>query len=161
MRKIFAGLLTLWAVSFAFCGQVYAGVLPDEIGEWHKVSENILPLITEYNHESHGRVIYRTYKRESPLGVLDVILTEGTGTGNLYVPENVNAVKGMLPGDSGFETVKVSGHDAIIESQPYMPLVLAVNAGDNITLNLESLSANKDELIRIADEILLWRQQIQ
>ena len=153
MRKIFA----VCTLIFACCGKVFAGGLPDEIGEWHKVSENVTPLITEYNGESHGRITYRTYKRESPSAFLEVILTEGKGTGNLYVPESVNTSKGMMPSDSGFEIVKVAGHDAIIESQSYMPLVLAVNAGDNITLNLESLSESKEELMRIAEEILSWR----
>ena len=153
MRKIFA----VCVIVFALCGMSYADELPDSVGEWHSVSTNITQLITSYNGESHGRVIYRTYKRESPSGFLDVILTEGSGTGTLYIPQKVNDSQGMMPNDSGFELVKVSGHDAIIESQSYMPLVLAVNAGDNITLNLESTSAGKEELIRIAEEILSWR----
>ena len=156
MRKFLAALIIL------VCSRVYALELPDNIGEWHSVSTNILPLITDYNGESHGTVTYRTYKRELPSAFLEVILTEGTGTGNLYVPEKVNGTEGMMPSDSGFETLKVSGHNAIIESQSYMPLVLAVNAGDNITLNLESPSANKEELIRIAEEILSsWRNTEQ
>lgn len=155
MRRIFfASLIAFCIVSFAACDSVFALELPNRVGEWYSVSKNILPLITEYNHESHGRVVYVTYKRESPSGFLDVILTEGAGTGSLYVPEKVNASKGMMPSDSGFEVVKVSGHDAIIESQSYMPLALAVNTGDNITLNIESTSANKEELVRIAEEIL-------
>lgn len=153
MRKIFAVMIALWA----FCGQAYAIELPDSFGEWRKLSGNILPLITEYNGESHGRVVYVTYRRESPSGTLDVILTEGTGAGNLYVPEKVNTAKGMMPSDSGYEVVKVSGHDAIIESQSYMPVVLSVKVGENITLNLESPSAGKEELMRIAEEILSWR----
>ena len=154
MRKIFAVMIALCLVSFAACDSVFALELPNRVGEWQIVSTNILPLVTTYNGESHGRVVYRTYKRESPSAFLDVILTEGAGAGSLYVPEKVNASKGMLPNDSGFEVVKVSGHDAIIESQSFMPLVLAVNAGDNITLNLESPSANTEELVRIAEEIL-------
>lgn len=155
MRKIFASLIAFFALSFAEC--VFALELPNQIGEWHEVSTNILPLITTYNNESHGRVVYATYKRESPSAFLDVILTEGSGTGNLYVPEKVNDSEGMMKSDSGFEVVKVSGHDAIIESQSFMPLVLAVNVGDNITLNLESPSANREELMRVAEEILAWK----
>lgn len=158
MRKIFASLIAFCALSFAesilFCDSIFAIELPNRVGEWQTVSENILPLITTYNGESHGRVVYRTYKRESPSAFLDVILTEGLGAGSLYVPEKVNDSKGMMPNDSGFEVLKVSGHDAIIESQSFMPLVLAVNAGDNITLNLESPSANREELMRVAEEIL-------
>ena len=145
-------MMALCFVNFAEC--VYALELPNRVGEWQIVSTNILHLVTTYNGESHGRITYATYKRESPSGFLDVILTEGTGAGSLYVPEKVNASEGMLPSDSGFEILKVSGYDAIIESQSFMPLVLAVNAGDNITLNLESPSANTEELVRIAEEIL-------
>lgn len=157
MRKIFAVIIAFFAVSFSACVSVCALELPNQIGEWHSVSTNILPLITAYNGESHGRVVYRTYKRESPSAIIDVILTEGSGTGSLYVPEKVNASKGIMPNDSGFEAVKVSGHDAIIESQSFMPLALAVNAGDNITLNIESPSANREELMRVAEEILSWK----
>ena len=155
MRKVFASLIAFCLVSFAEC--VSALELPNRVGEWQTVSTNILPLVTTYNGESHGRVVYRTYKRESPSGFLDVILTEGSGAGSLYVPEKVNGSKGMMPNDSGFEVVKVSGHDAIIESQSFMPLVLAVSVEDNITLNIESPSANREELMRIAEEILSWK----
>ena len=148
MRK-FLALLLMMAGSPCFALE-----LPNDVGEWHSVSTNIIPLITEYNRESQGRITFRTYKRESPSAILEVILTEGAGTGKLYVPEKVNGSEGIMPCDSGFEVVKVSGHDAIIESQSYMPLALAVNADDNVILNLESSSAGKDELITIAEEIL-------
>ena len=155
MRKVFASLIAFCLVSFAACASVSALELPNRVGQ--TVSTNILPLVTTYNGESHGRVVYRTYKRESPSAFLDVILTEGAGAGSLYVPEKVNESKGMMPNDSGFEVVKVSGHDAIIESQSFMPLVIAVSVEDNITLNIESPSANREELMRIAEEILSWK----
>ena len=140
------------------CSPVYALEVPDAIGEWRMAGENIMPLITEYNQEVLGRVVYRTYKRENPSGVLEIIITEGEGAGSLYVPEKVNSNDGMMPSDSGFEVLSVAGHNAIIEKQSFMPLVLAVNAGDNITINLESSSAGKDELLRIAEVILSsWR----
>ncbi len=152
MKKVFALLI------FMVCGPVFAAELPGTLGDWHSVSKYIQPLITEYNGESHGNVTYMTYRRESPSATLDVILTEGTGTGNLYVPEKVNTEKGMMPSDSGFEVLKVSGHDAIFESRAFMPLALTVRAGDNIILTLESPSAGRDELLRTAEVILSsWR----
>lgn len=153
MRRIFAACVMV----LALCGACNAGVLPDVVGEWRCVNEHVQSLITEYNHESHGRITYRTYTRESPAGMLEVILTEGSGAGSLYVPESVRAVKGVMPSESGFELVKVSGHDAIIEAHSYMPIALAVNAGENITFTLESPSLNREELIRVAEEILSWR----
>lgn len=148
MRRVFVIMMLLTA------GPVFALELPDNVGEWKTVTTNIIPLITEYNNEAHGRVTYRTYVRENPSSTLDVILTEGTGTGNLYVPEKVNDTPGMMPSDSGYERLTVSGHDAIIEAQSFMPLALAVNAGDNITLTLESPSLSRDDIVRIAEEIL-------
>ena len=152
MRKIFA----VCTLIFACCGKVFAGGLPDEIGEWHKVSENVTPLITEYNGESHGRITYRTYKRESPSAFLEVILTEGKGTGSLYVPESVNTSKGMMPSDSGFEIVKVSGHDAIIESQSYMPLVLAVNLSKDIVLTVETFALDEKGIIDFTENMIKY-----
>ena len=152
MRKIFA----VCALIFAYCGKVFAVGLPDEIGEWHKVSENVTPLITEYNGESHGRITYRTYKRESPSAFLEVILTEGKGTGSLYVPESVNTSKGMMPSDSGFEIVKVSGHDAIIESQSYMPLVLAVNLSKDIVLTVETFALDEKGIIDFTENMIKY-----
>ena len=152
MRK-FLTLLILMV-----CSPVSALELPDSLGEWHSVSKYIQPLITEYNGESQGTVTYMTYSRESPSANLDVILTEGAGTGNLYVPEKVNNEKGMMPSDSGFEVLTVGGHDAIIETHAFMPLALTVKAGDNITLTLESSSTGRDELLKAAEVILSsWR----
>lgn len=152
MRKVFA-LLMLMIVS-----PVFAAELPETLGEWRSVSKYIQPLITEYNGESQGTVTYMTYNRESPSSTLDIILTEGAGTGNLYVPEKVNNDKGMMPSDSGFEVLKVSGHDAIFESHAFMPLALTVNADDNVILTLESASLEENELIEIVEVILSsWR----
>lgn len=152
MRKFLAILM------LTVCSPVFAVEIPDVIGDWRMTDEKIMPLITDYNNELHGRVIYRTYKRENPIGVLEVIITEGSGTGRLYVPEKVNGSKGMMPGDSGFEVLSVDGHAAILEERSFMPLVLAVDGGDNITLNLESPSMNRDELVRTAEVILSsWR----
>ena len=152
MRKVFALLMLM------ICSPVFAAELPETLGEWHSVSKYIQPLITEYNGESQGTVTYMTYSRESPSANLDVILTEGAGTGNLYVPEKVNNEKGMMPSDSGFEVLTVGGHDAIIETHAFMPLALTVKAGDNVTLTLESPSSGRDELLRTAEVILSsWR----
>ena len=152
MRKIFA----VCALIFAYCGKVFAVGLPDDIGEWHKVSENVTPLITEYNGESHGRITYRTYKRESPSAFLEVILTEGKGTGSLYVPESVNTSKGTMPSDSGFEIVKVSGHDAIIESQSYMPLVLAATLSRDIILTVETFALDEKGIIDFTENMIKY-----
>ena len=152
-RKVTALLMLMM-----MCSTVFAAELPDVVGEWHCVSEYVQPLTTEYNGETQGRTLYRTYSRENPVGTFDVILTEGTGTGSLYVPENVNTAEGLMPSNEGFELLTVSGHRAIMEAPSYMPLALAVNAGDNIILTIESISLGKNDLVRVAEEILSsWR----
>ena len=150
--------LTVLMIVMITGSQAFSAELPDSFGQWRSVNKNILPLVTEYNQESHGRVVYVTYKKISSSAVLDVILTEGTGAGNLYVPEKIRSEKGMMPSDSGFELLEISGHRAILERQSFMPLALSVKAGDNITLTLESSQAEWDELVKAAEGILsLWR----
>ncbi|MBQ7193029.1 MAG: hypothetical protein IJR98_01490 [Synergistaceae bacterium] len=146
--------LTVLMIVMMTGSQAFSAELPDSFGQWRSVNKNILPLVTEYNQESHGRVVYVTYKKISSSAVLDVILTEGTGAGNLYVPEKIRSEKGMMPSDSGFELLEISGHRAILERQSFMPLALSVKAGDNITLTLESSQVGRDELVKAAEEIL-------
>ena len=146
--------LTVLMIVMITGSQAFSAELPDSFGQWRSVNKNILPLVTEYNQESHGRVVYVTYKKISSSAVLDVILSEGTGSGNLYVPESPNTEKGIMPSDSGFEILTVSGHQAILESHSFMPLALSVKAGDNVTLTLESSQAERNELVKAAEEIL-------
>ena len=130
-------------------------LLAFEINGWHLTNEYITRLIPDANSQDLGQIIYRDYERENPAGTLRIILTEGVGTGSLYVPEKVNASKGLMPSDSGYEVLEISGRKAIIESQSFMPLVLAINVDDNIILTIESISLNHDEIINFAEEILL------
>ena len=76
---------------------VYAFLLFSLPTGWELKKEFVTPLIPDSNSEDLGRVIYKTYERESPRAVLEIILTEGAGTGNLYVPESVNISKGLMP----------------------------------------------------------------
>ena len=150
MRRIFAAFVGVMAL----CGACYAGVLPDVVGEWRCVNEYVQSLTTEYNHESHGQITYRTYTRESPAGTLEVILTEGSGAGSLYVPENVRAVKGVMSSESGFEVVDIAGRKAIIERHSFMPLALAVNMGGDMTLTVETTALNGEGVIDFAKNML-------
>ncbi|MBQ9419762.1 MAG: hypothetical protein IJU31_05225 [Synergistaceae bacterium] len=127
--------------------------LPEKIYDWQLVSEYVQPLIPDATSEDIGQVIYRTYERESPKAALDVILTQGKGTGSLYVPDEVKTSKGLMPA-SGYEVVEVGGRKAILETQSNLPIALAVKAEDNITLTIESYSLSIEEAIKIAEEIL-------
>ena len=125
--------------------------------DWNLTSEFITPLTASANSEDLGRVIYRTYEKKSPRAVLEIILTEGRGCGNLYVPENADDSKKLMPA-SEYKILEIDGHRAILENQSYLPLAIAVKVRDNVILNIESPSLNQEELISIAREILsLWK----
>ena len=146
MRKI---ILVL--AFFLFSSAAYGFEI--QISGWELKSEFVTPLIPDANSEDLGRVVYKTYERESPRAVLEIILTEGTGTGNLYVPESVDASKGLMPAD-GYEILEIEGHRAVLESPEFLPMALAINAGENLIINLESPSLSREELIETAKEIL-------
>ena len=154
MRKVFGVLVMLWVM----VSPAVALELPEVVGEWRRVGEHVVPLVPTANSEDLGRMVYADYLRESPRGSLQAILTEGTGTGSLYVPESVRDSKGMMPADSVYRVLTVAGHAAILEGQSYMPVALAVNAGDNVVLTLETASLSEAEIVNLAEEILsLWR----
>ena len=148
MRKVIIVLLLLCS-SCAFAVE-----LPDAINDWLCVNEYVVPLIPDANHENLGRIVYRDYERETPKSSVNVILTEGKGTGSLYVPERVRDSKGLMPSEYGYKILEVSGRKSILEINSYLPLVLAVDAGDNIILTLESSSLTEAGLVGFAEEIL-------
>ncbi len=147
-RKIFFALIISLLL---FPSHIQALELPDKIQEWHSVSEHVLPLIA--GEKDFGRVVYKNYERESPKGYMQIILTEGSGTGTLYVPERVNDSKGVMP-SSGYEILRVSNHNCIIEHHEYMPFVLAVNVSKDIILTIETGSLDDEHMIELAEEIL-------
>ena len=120
---------------------------------WQLVSEHVQPLIPDATSEDFGRVIYQTYERESPRATLEVILTQGKGAGSLYVPNSVNASKGLMPA-GGYEVLEVGGKRAILETQSNLPIALAVDVGDNVALTLESASLSREEILKVAEETL-------
>ena len=132
----------------------YALELPDSVNEWQCVKEHIVTLTPEADGVNLGRMVYRDYTRKAPIGAVQVILTEGTGTGSLYVPESVKASKGLMPSDSEYRVFTIAGRKSILESQSYMPLVLAVSVGDNVILTIESSSLTENEIVSFAEEML-------
>lgn len=148
MRRVM--IASMMACACRACG----AELPDVAGEWRCVKEQVVPLIAEANNENLGRMVYRDYEREAPFGSVQVILSEGSGTGSLYVPEKVNYSEGVMPSGSGYRLLVISGHNAILENHAYMPVALAVNAGDNVVLTIEAGSLTESETVRFAEEIL-------
>lgn len=147
-------LLTLCITLLLFPSHINALELPDTIHEWHSVSEHVVPLIASAGSKNFGRCVYKDYVHESPKGYMQIILTEGSGTGTLYVPERINDSKGLMPSSSGYEVLNVAGHKSIIEHQMYMPSVLAVNVSKDIILTIEVGSLDDKKIIELAEELL-------
>ena len=143
----------LWAAGYAFALE-----LPDAVNEWRCVKEDVVPLVLDANHENLGRMVYRDYVRDFPKGTVQVIMSEGKGTGSLYVPESVRNSKGAMPSESGYKIMNIAGRKSVLENRAYMPLALAVEAGDNVILTIETGSLTEDEIVSFAEEILSsWR----
>ena len=145
-----------------FSSSSFALELPDKIQNWYSVSEYITPLIASANSQDLGRIVYKTYERRKSKGELQIIMTEGKGTGSLYVPSTVKNSKGVMPLDSGYKILNVSGKNAILETQPNLPLALAINYSDNVILTIESYSFNsqnnqtqdEEKLLKFAEELI-------
>ncbi len=96
--------------------------------------------------------------RDFPKGTLQIIMTEGRGTGSLYVPEGVRDSKGAMPAESGYEILNVAGRKSVLERREYMPLALAVDVAENVILTIETGSLTEDEIVSFAEEVLSsWR----
>ena len=149
MRKVFLAAMTVM-----FAQAALALELPDTCGEWRCVGEHVLPLVADANGEALGRMVWRDYEREAPKGTVQVILAEGRGTGSLYVPEKVNSSHGAMPAESEYKLLTVAGCPAILEVRSYMPVALAVKAGDNVVLTIESPSLDESGIAGFAEEIL-------
>ena len=153
MRRIVLVLMFLM-----FSGRAFAYELPDTVSEWRCVKEHIVPLVLDVNSEDIGRMVYRDYVRDFPQGTVQIILTQGKGTGSLYVPENVRDSAGAMPSESGYKLLNIAGRKSVLENRAYMPLALAVSAGDNVVLTIETGSLTEDEIVSFAEEILSsWR----
>ena len=81
-----------------------------------------------------------------------MILTQGEGTGSLYIPESVNGSKGVMPSGSGYEVIEIAGHNAVIEEHEYLPMSLAVDVSKDTVLTVEG--TDRENVIRFAREIL-------
>ena len=150
MKKIFLLLIFIFMLQSS-CG---AAELPEKILDFSRTPEDfVTPLILDATSEDAGKIIYRTYERKSPRSTFQIILTEGNGTGSLYVPDQTKNSKGLMPA-SEYKILEINGKKAVIENQSYLPLALAVAVDNNIVLNIESSSLNQEELILIAKEIL-------
>jgi len=147
MKKIILSLIFI--LNSAFSCEAFNIDLRD----WTLMSEFVTPLILDATSEDLGRVVYQNYQRISPHGTLEIILTEGKGSGWLYVPEYVDNSKKLMPA-SEYKILEIDGHKAIFERQPHLPPALSVYVDESRVLNIESPALKQEELISIAREIL-------
>ena len=150
MKKFLAVLLLL-----VFPSMSAALELPNKINEWIAAGENIVPLITQPDNIDLGRCVYKYYVSETPKGELQIILTEGRGTGPLYVPDEVRkSDEVLLPSSSGYRVMNISGKRAVLETNENLPVSLAIRYDENITLTIETNSLNEHEIILFAESLL-------
>ena len=124
-----------------------------EIKEWHLINENVTPLIFEATSKDLGKIIHKTYEHNNSKKTFELILTQGSGTGSLYVPEKIKNSRGLMPADE-YKILEINGKKAILENKSYLPLVIAVQVNDNTVLNIESFSLNQEELINLTEAVL-------
>ena len=126
--------------------------LPDEIFSWHSVNEHVVNITPTSTGENLGRVVYKDYSQGK--FTLQIILAEGVGAGELYVPEKVNDVKGVMPSEAEYKILEVAGRKSILEVRSFMPVALAVRLDDNSSLTIESFALNEAEIVKFAEELI-------
>lgn len=124
-------------------------ILPETVGGWHCVSEHVTPLVLAVDSSDIGTITYRDYVRDGR--TIHAILTQGTGTGSLYVPESVNDVRGVMPSGSVYELIDINGYKSILERYDYLPLSLAVHAGKDTVLTVEG--TDRDSMTEFVKEV--------
>ena len=152
MKKFLAVLLVLVFPSISTALE-----LPNKISEWRSTGEYVVPLITQPDNVDLGRCVYKNYVSNSPRGELQIILTEGNGAGTLYVPDEVknsDSSKMLLPSNSGYRVMSISGKRAVLEINENLPVSLAVRYDENITLTIETNSLNGQEIKIFAESLL-------
>ncbi|MBQ7593141.1 MAG: hypothetical protein IJU48_02160 [Synergistaceae bacterium] len=148
MKKFLASLL----LSMSIISSSLAFELPDEISSWHSVSEHVVNITPTSTGENLGRVVYRDYSRGK--STLQIILTEGAGAGELYVPERVNDLKGVMSSEADYKVLEVAGCKSILEVRSFMPVALAVRLDDNSSLTIESFALNEAEIVKFAEDLI-------
>lgn len=122
--------------------------LPDALGPWRLVSEDVTPLQTA--SEDLGQWTRRVYAREAPRRRVEVNLMEGKGPGPLRVPAAAGAGGGVMDEDGAYRVLDVAGRRAILERHPLLAPALAVAVSPDTTLTLEGSGTDEAELLDLA-----------
>ena len=125
--------------------------LPEELGNWRLSSKHVTELTTSQNL---GRWTSASYVRSEPPAQIEVQLTEGSGTGRLFVPEGVvSSDDGPIGFSSTYETLSVAGRRAILERSDVTGQALAVALGTR-TVTIESSGISREELLGFAESMI-------
>ena len=122
--------------------------LPDALGPWRLVSEDVTPLQTA--SEDLGRWTRRVYAREAPRRRVEVNLMEGKGPGPLRVPAAAGSGDGVMDEEGAYRVLDVAGRRAILEHHPLLATALAVAVSPDTTLTLEGYGTDEAELLDLA-----------
>jgi hypothetical protein len=154
--SLFFSLLALFALP------ARGASLPDvlEAGEderWAAGPSRVTALDT--GSENLGRWQYRVYRRAAPAASVEVHLMEGEGFGSLYIPKSGPASddalpRALFPASPAYETLKIDGKYAILESDKLTGSALSVALGGNRTLLAESASLSPEELCGFAEKLI-------
>ena len=135
------------------CPSAMGAPLPDRVGAWRLISEDVTPLVTET--ENLGRWTRLIYWRNAPRGELEVNLMGGSGPGRLRVPKAAldtpsGQAKEVMEAETEYYVLDVAGCRAVLERHEILPLCLAVSVSPDLSLTLESHAADEAELIDFA-----------
>jgi hypothetical protein len=146
-------LLSLFLFFVFFVNSAQAASLPDVLGELGEtggpdrwVADPPRATALETASENLGLWQNRVYRRAAPIASVEVSLMEGEGFGTLYIPDGAASDGALFPASSGYETLKIDGKYAILESSELTGLSLSVALGRNRTLLAESAGLSAEEL---------------
>jgi len=149
LRKIFAALALLVVYSIAAWA---APGLPDIEG-WTNGKARVTELQTDF--KNRGRWIERDYRTDG--GVLvHAVWMEGSGERGWNVADgDISADDGPLGSGAVYRTIRAAGEKAILERHPVMGCSIAARVGTLGVLTLESKSATDEEMIQVAETLIL------
>ena len=151
------GLTKMIMVSLAFVMALalaaHASSLLEELGDWRLSSEHVVDLdVTAIGNM--GKWTSASYVRPAPPAVIEVQLTEGSGTGKLFVPEGtILSDDGPIGFLSTYETLSVAGRRAVLERSDVMGQALAV-ALKTCTATFEARGISRQELLSFAESMI-------
>ena len=132
----------------------FTASLPEELGNWRLSSEYVTDLTGPENLGNVGKWTSASYVRSEPPAGIEVQLTEGPGTGELFVPEGmIFSDDGPIGFSSTYETLNVAGRRAVLERSDVTGQALAV-ALETSTVTFEARGISREELLAFAESMI-------